>query len=332
MADYKGIKGFKVAQLASDPTANEGQTWYNTTTSLLKYDGVGAGAWASGNNLNTKRTQLAGGSTGTTTASIVSGGYTSTAPTYMTSNTESWNGTSWTETGNSVIVARYEVGSAGTSTAAVSFGGSPGSPPYSDVTELYNGSAWTASTAMPSPRFGVMAPVGTSSISAMAVSGIYPPTTRLNTVAELSGTTWTISPANVNTARHSGGGAGSVTSALICGGNTPPKTDKAESWNGSTWTEIAVLNTPRHYNSCAGTSNTSAMTFGGETPSVTNKTEIWNGSAWTEVGNMVTATASQSGNGTTAAALEVGSPNATGGLTTQVWDGVPLTVKTVTTS
>ena len=41
MADYKGIKGFKVQSLASDPSNPiEGQVWYNTTTALLKfYDG-----------------------------------------------------------------------------------------------------------------------------------------------------------------------------------------------------------------------------------------------------------------------------------------------------
>ena len=37
MADYKGIKGFKVQSLASDPTGPEGQVWYNTATTALKY-------------------------------------------------------------------------------------------------------------------------------------------------------------------------------------------------------------------------------------------------------------------------------------------------------
>ena len=37
MADYKGIKGFKVQSLASDPSAPVGQVWYNSTSATLKF-------------------------------------------------------------------------------------------------------------------------------------------------------------------------------------------------------------------------------------------------------------------------------------------------------
>ena len=40
MATYKGTEGYTVQKLASDPAASantEGQVWYNTTTSLLKF-------------------------------------------------------------------------------------------------------------------------------------------------------------------------------------------------------------------------------------------------------------------------------------------------------
>jgi hypothetical protein len=62
MAEYKGIKGFKVQYLSADPSdPNIGQTWYNSTSKDLKYTGAtAAGAWATGNNLNTARTSLAG--------------------------------------------------------------------------------------------------------------------------------------------------------------------------------------------------------------------------------------------------------------------------------
>ena len=53
MAEYKGIKGFKVQSLASDPTVNEGQIWYNTASYALKYDAVGAGSWSSAPVVNT---------------------------------------------------------------------------------------------------------------------------------------------------------------------------------------------------------------------------------------------------------------------------------------
>jgi hypothetical protein len=41
MADYKGIKGFKVQYLSADPSdPNIGQTWYNDTSKDLKYTGA----------------------------------------------------------------------------------------------------------------------------------------------------------------------------------------------------------------------------------------------------------------------------------------------------
>jgi hypothetical protein len=41
MAEYKGIKGFKVQYLSADPSNPIiGQTWYNSTSKDLKYTGV----------------------------------------------------------------------------------------------------------------------------------------------------------------------------------------------------------------------------------------------------------------------------------------------------
>jgi hypothetical protein len=50
MAEYKGIKGFKVQYLSADPSDPIiGQTWYNSTSKDLKYTGVTTTAsWASG--------------------------------------------------------------------------------------------------------------------------------------------------------------------------------------------------------------------------------------------------------------------------------------------
>jgi hypothetical protein len=67
------------------------------------------------------------------------------SPTAIT-NTEEYDGTSWTG-GGSLGTARKELGSAtaGSQTAALGFAGN--TPPYStltDVSEEYNGSSWTA--------------------------------------------------------------------------------------------------------------------------------------------------------------------------------------------
>ena len=88
MAEYKGIKGFKVQYLSADPSDPIiGQTWYNSTSKDLKYTGVTtAGAWATGNNLNTARNALAG--CGTQTAGLAFGGYI----TAVTAATEEFTG------------------------------------------------------------------------------------------------------------------------------------------------------------------------------------------------------------------------------------------------
>jgi hypothetical protein len=53
MAEYKGIKGFKVQTVSTDPAASA----------------IAGGTWASGENLNTARRSL--GQSGTQTAALV---------------------------------------------------------------------------------------------------------------------------------------------------------------------------------------------------------------------------------------------------------------------
>ena len=91
MADYKTIKGYKVQSRASDPTVDEGQIWYNTTSAALKYDAIGAGAWSAGGDMNNGRE---GGGTGfgSATAGVAMGG--SPGPGALV---EEYNGTGWTE-------------------------------------------------------------------------------------------------------------------------------------------------------------------------------------------------------------------------------------------
>jgi hypothetical protein len=49
MADYKGIKGFKVQYLSADPSNPIiGQTWYNDTSKDLKFTGPSS-TWFLGN-------------------------------------------------------------------------------------------------------------------------------------------------------------------------------------------------------------------------------------------------------------------------------------------
>jgi len=80
MTNYTGIQGQNILIVSSDPSdPTEGQIWYNSTSNLLKgYANIVTNAWASGGNLNTGRTTLAGA--GTQTAALAfGGGYPATA-------------------------------------------------------------------------------------------------------------------------------------------------------------------------------------------------------------------------------------------------------------
>jgi hypothetical protein len=75
MAEYKGIKGFKVQYLSADPSDPIiGQTWYNSTSKDLKFTEFQAASWASGGTMNTAR--FFSGGTGTQTENLVAGGST----------------------------------------------------------------------------------------------------------------------------------------------------------------------------------------------------------------------------------------------------------------
>jgi hypothetical protein len=58
MAEYKGIKGFKVQTVSTDPAASI----------------IATGTWASGGNLNTGRAVWLAGGAGTQTATLFAGG------------------------------------------------------------------------------------------------------------------------------------------------------------------------------------------------------------------------------------------------------------------
>jgi hypothetical protein len=60
-------------------------------------------------------------------------------------NTESWNGTNWTNE-NDLNVSRGEGGGAGTQTAALAFGGTDPSPALTTATEEWNGTGFITRT------------------------------------------------------------------------------------------------------------------------------------------------------------------------------------------
>ena len=100
MATYKGIQGYSVQTLASDPSpaaSVEGQLWYNSTSGTYKIAVAAAGAWSSGGDVNVAR--RTGAYCGTQTAALFACGIStpsSPAPIGLI-DTETYNGSTWTE-------------------------------------------------------------------------------------------------------------------------------------------------------------------------------------------------------------------------------------------
>ena len=138
MATYKGIQGFTIQNLSADPSNPiEGQVWYNSTSNVWKVtEATTVGAWASGGNMNTARTSLAGA--GTQTAALGFGGV---IPPF-TAATEEYDGSTWTSV-TSLNTGRQGAGGVGIQTAALAYGGGNVTVQIAD-TELYDGSTWTS--------------------------------------------------------------------------------------------------------------------------------------------------------------------------------------------
>ena len=332
MATYKGIKGVKVQSKASDPTASEaeGTVWYNTVSTALKYSIAGAGTWASGGDLVTLGSQIAG--IGTATATLGAGGspYPSRG-----SLSETYNGTAWTE-GNNLNTGRRNARGTGTSTAGMITGGT-GSPADTVATEYYDGTSWTEtgnslSRAGGTQSFGI---AGASQTSAMIFGGEPAVPTYGKYSETYNGTTWTEGN-NLNSMRSAAGGAGIVTAALCIGGYSGGVVTNVESYDGSCWTETSTdINSARGEVGSSGTS-TLCLLYGGSPGSIA-LTESFNGTTWTEVADLATGRASagsaQVPSMTNTSALCIGGYAAPVNLVaTEEWNDPVYTIKTVTVS
>ena len=112
---------------------------------------------------------------------------------------------------------------------------------------------------------------------------------------------------SLNTARTSSTAMGTLTDALVTGGNTAgpgaSHTATTENYNGTSWTEVNDLNTSRRELASAGT-DTAAIAFGGEPQ--TDATEEYDGSSWTAGGALNTSRYTLGGFGTQTAAVAAG--------------------------
>ena len=272
----------------------EGQMWFNSSSSLLKVYGqsVPTGTWATGTNLNTSRQE--GSTSGIQTASIVGGGYTTT----YVANTETYDGTSWTEVSD-MNAARGGMAPSvrGSTTATFAAGGAPNpSPPTSNNVEFWNTSSWTEGTNMNTARSNG-AGAGTQT-SGLVYMGYYP-TYQTNTET-WDGTSWT-EVSDLNNAGYGSACIGTQTAALATGRAGNPTKAKVEEWNGTSWTNKTDQNTGRFGTGGAGLNTDALMFAGNENPGSSAKTEHWDGTSWTELADLGTGSpAYQAGCGASA--------------------------------
>ena len=331
MTTYKGINGFAVQSVATDPSPlDEGQVWYNNATYAFKLASVTtAGTWASGGNLNTARDGVGG--FGTQTSALAFGG--DTPP--VTTATELYNGTSWTNNPTGLNTARLQGASSKSApqTAGIFFGGYNGTANVT-ASESWNGTTWTNTPSINSSR-RVLGGIGTQTAS-LAFAGYVGPATTTATES-WNGTSWT----TVNSlpfARMQLGGAGLQTAGLaFAGTTTDPTTFSAstESWNGTSWSNVPGGNINTQRSNLAGFgSQTSALAAGGltSTSPTTGATELWNGTTWTSnPNNMATARNNLGGTGTQSLGLVFGAGSPGNATEEFTGPGSPVT-KTITTS
>jgi len=308
MADYSTIKGFSVETLASDPYATA----------------AGAGTWASGGNTNLARRSGVG--MGTQTAGMIAGGESTPAPSGY-AETETYDGTSWTEVNNLNHARKFLSGGAGTSSSGVIAGGSvgPGAGTPMNYGETWDGTSWTEEGTLNTAGRGVTL-AGASSTSAM-VAGRAPGTANL--VEEWNGSTWTEVNDMIGTARYSMGRSGTVTSALFFTGD--PLSKESESYDGTSWTTAPTTNYGAYGAGSAGANSSQGVLFGGSMPGspegqYANTTETYDGTAWAIQADMALTVADRMGCGTLTSALAIGGYDAGGNtLGSEEWS-VPSTV------
>ena len=282
MTTYKEIKGTQIEVVSSDPSNPvEGQVWYNSTDQAVKGQAVTTvGSWSTTTALNTGRNGISGA--GANNSAVVGFGGQTPPSTYHT-DTETWNGSNWTEV-NNLNQGKKLTMSFGISTAAISAGGYLGDK--TGNSETWNGTNWTEGNNLNQNRYNG---AGVGLYTSGLVFGGYGPVATGKTET-YDGTSYT-EVNDLNTSRYGIRGSGTQTSALGFGGYTPGgQTAVTELWNGTNWTEVNDLNQARYNTAGEGSSNTTGLAFGGQPgtgPSAT-LTELWNGTNWSEQNDLNT--------------------------------------------
>ena len=207
-----------------------------TQTSSAEYDGS---SWTSGNSMSNQRQNTGSTMCGTQPAALVVGGDRIPSTPRSLDACEEYDGTNWS-TGGTYPTVIQNTAAAGTQTAGWAAGGTIDSSPgtantFTNATNEYNGSSWTAGGALPIVvcRSGAAGP----DTAGLIFSGTPNGPTNITTTFGYDGAAWSTRP-NMATARQSvgAGGVSSPSTAAIGAGGyvTPGTTASTEEFNGET--------------------------------------------------------------------------------------------------
>jgi len=282
-------------------------------TTSENYNGT---SWTSGTAYPVAVTLSSG--FGTTSAGVMCNG----SDTTYSSTTKEYDG-SWTA-GGSLSTARRWIGTAGTQTAGLAFGGQvPPSGHSTNVTEEYGGTSWTSGGSLNVTR-AVNAVGGginqdASQTNALASGGYQSsgsPKSYFNETEAYDGTSWSAQP-TMATARGYGTGGGTGSAGIVVGAYTGSVTTAVEEFDNTVNTFTAGAwasgsNYPTGTNQLGGSgTQTAGLGFGGNTsggnPNGSNVTAEYDGSSWTAGGNLTQNknTGSRSGVGIQTATMAI---------------------------
>ena len=191
--------------------------------------------------------------------------------------------------------------------------GTEGEMWYNSTTGTLRGPAVTKAWSSASPQIYANFGGGRAGTQTAALgcggyaSSPNPPSGPSSSTSEYDGSSWTLHPASLNTARGALNGCGTQTAAAVFGGQGPyPGPGNAtEEFDGSSWTSTGDLNAGRRNYFGAGT-QTAALCAGGYDGDAMNESEEYNGSSWTAGNTLSTSVYYNVGTGTQTAALSIG--------------------------
>lgn len=223
---------------------NSGNSYLDTAECYGATPAGVSDGWYAGGDLNLGR--MYGGSAGLDDAMVFFGGGC-TRPRSLgagtrfvvVSNTEEYNGSSWSNS-NLLNNRRSEGGGTGTQNAALFVAGKLYDATLSN-TEEYNGTTWSSTVGLGQFSYAGAA-TGTQNAALYSGGKCASNGNVLNCTLEYDGTSWSFSPASMNTARYAHSAGGTQNTTLAVGG-----TDNSiylactEEYNGTSWSTAASM-------------------------------------------------------------------------------------------